>query len=79
VQHVIDGASHNLRATLDDKRSVPARVVAADAKSGRRAGRDRRLPNRPVARNSARRRNSKRERRSAWPATRFPTSSTTNT
>jgi S1-C subfamily serine protease len=32
VQHVIDGA-HDLRATLDDKRSVPARVVAADAKS----------------------------------------------
>ena len=31
VQHVIDGASR-LRATLDDKRSVPARVIAADAK-----------------------------------------------
>ena len=28
VQHVIDGA-HNLRVTLDDKRSVPARVVAS--------------------------------------------------
>jgi S1-C subfamily serine protease len=48
VQHVIEDA-RQLRATLDDRRSVPARVVAADEK------RDVALveiavPNRPVAR-----------------------------
>ena len=47
VQHVIDGA-RNLRATLDDKTSVPVRVIAAEEK------RDVALvqiavPNRPVA------------------------------
>ena len=47
VQHVIDGA-HNLRVTLDDKRSVPARVVASDAKSDI-ALVEIDVPNRPVA------------------------------
>jgi serine protease Do len=47
VEHVIDGASH-LHVTLDDKRTVPAHVVAADTRS------DLALvaivtPNRPVA------------------------------
>lgn len=47
VQHVIDGA-HDLRATLDDTRSVPAHVVAADAKSDV-ALVEIGVPNRPVA------------------------------
>jgi len=47
VQHVIDGASH-LRATLDDRRSVPARVLAADAKSDV-ALVEISVPNRPIA------------------------------
>jgi serine protease Do len=48
VQHVIDGASH-LRATLDDARSVPARVVAADEKKDV-ALVEIAVPDRPVAR-----------------------------
>jgi serine protease Do len=48
VQHVIDGAS-DLRATLDDQRSVPARVVAADEKKDV-ALVEIAVPNRPVAR-----------------------------
>lgn len=48
VQHVIDGASH-LRATLDDVRSVPARVVAADEKKDV-ALVEIAVPDRPVAR-----------------------------
>jgi serine protease Do len=47
VQHVIDGASH-LRATLDDARSFPARVIAADEKLDV-ALVEIAVPNRPVA------------------------------
>jgi serine protease Do len=48
VQHVIDGASR-LRATLDDTRSVPAKVTAADEKLDL-ALVEIAVPNRPVAR-----------------------------
>lgn len=48
VQHVIDGASH-LRATLDDRRSVPARVIASDEKADV-ALVEIAVPNRPIAR-----------------------------
>ena len=47
VQHVIDGASH-LRATLDDRQSVPARVIASDEKTDVALVQIR-VPNRPVA------------------------------
>ncbi len=47
VQHVIDGA-RRLRATLDNRRSVPARVVAADANSDVALVQID-VPNRPVA------------------------------
>ena len=47
VQHVIDGASH-LHATLDDQRSVPAYVLAADEKSDL-ALVEISVPNRPIA------------------------------
>jgi serine protease Do len=47
AQHVIDGASH-LRATLDDRQSVPAQVIASDAKSDVALVQIR-VPNRPVA------------------------------
>jgi len=47
VQHVIDSASH-LRATLDDRRSVPAHVIAADEKSDV-ALVGIAVPNRPIA------------------------------
>jgi S1-C subfamily serine protease len=47
VQHVIDGA-RGLRATLDDRRSVPARVVASDANTDVALVQID-VPNRPVA------------------------------
>lgn len=47
VEHVIDG-SRQLRATLDDRRSVPARVVASDANSDVALVQIA-VPNRPVA------------------------------
>jgi S1-C subfamily serine protease len=47
VEHVIDGASH-LHATLDDRRSVPARVLASDQKSDV-ALVEIAVPNRPIA------------------------------
>jgi S1-C subfamily serine protease len=47
VQHVIDGASH-LRATLDDRQSVPAQVIASDEKTDVALVQIR-VPNRPVA------------------------------
>ncbi len=47
VQHVIDGA-RRLRATLDDRRSVPVRVLAADANSDVALVQID-VPNRPVA------------------------------
>lgn len=47
VQHVIDGA-RNLRATLDDRRSVPVNVLAADANSDVALVQIA-VPNRPVA------------------------------
>jgi len=48
VEHVIEDA-RNLRVTLDDRRSVPARVVAADANADLALVRID-VPNRPVAR-----------------------------
>ncbi len=47
VEHVIDGA-RKLRATLDDRRSVPARVVASDANTDVALVQID-VPNRPVA------------------------------
>lgn len=47
VEHVIDGASH-LHATLDDRRSVPARVLASDQKTDV-ALVEIAVPNRPIA------------------------------
>jgi serine protease Do len=47
VQHVIDGA-RGLRVTLDDRRSVPARVVASDADTDVALVQID-VPNRPVA------------------------------